>query len=237
MKNIGRFIWYKLFGIDFVFHSSDHFNIQYSSRAEVDSLENSTPEGGEAKWVDDQECDSLNKLYSDILSIDCLIKRTARNTVISDGDPNSKIMIIGEAPGQEEDIQGKPFVGQSGILLNNMLKSIGISRSTIFISNIVFWRPPGNRTPAPDEVSLCLPYVKRLIRLINPEVLLLLGSVAVHALLNTNIPISKCRGRVSEVMGIKTISTYHPAYLLRSSNQKVQAFKDFLLLSNVLKIY
>ena len=177
---------------------------------------------------------SLQKLLQEINSINCLIKSTARNTVVFDGDINSKVMIIGEAPGQEEDIQGKPFVGQSGILLNNMLKSIGLSRQDVIISNIVFWRPPFNRTPSTDEISLCLPYVKQLIQIINPKVLLLLGGVANHALLNTMAPMSRIRGTINNVLGIKAVSTYHPAYLLRSSTQKKQAFHDFLLLKHII---
>lgn len=176
----------------------------------------------------------LKQLLQEINSIDCLIKNTARNTVVFDGSINSKIMIIGEAPGQEEDIQGKPFVGQSGILLNNMLKSIGLSRQNVIISNVVFWRPPFNRTPSTDEISLCLPYVKRLIQIINPQVLLLLGGVSNHALLNTMTSMSSLRGAINEVLGIKTVSTYHPAYLLRSSTQKKQAFNDFLILKNII---
>lgn len=176
----------------------------------------------------------LKQLLQEINNIDCLIKHTARNTVVFDGDINSKIMIIGEAPGQEEDIQGIPFVGQSGMLLNNMLQAIGLSRQDVIIANIVFWRPPLNRTPSTDEISLCLPYVKRLIKIINPEVLLLLGGVSNHALLNTMSSMSSLRGSINSVLGIRTVSTYHPAYLLRSSTQKQQAFKDFLLLRKIL---
>lgn len=177
---------------------------------------------------------ALVQLLQEINNIDCLIRHTARNTVIFDGDIHSNVMIIGEAPGQEEDIQCKPFVGQSGILLNNMLRAIGLSRETVIISNIVFWRPPFNRTPSTDEISLCLPYVKRLIGIIKPKVLLLLGAVSNHALLNTIAPMSKLRGTMNNILGIKTVSTYHPAYLLRSSSQKKYAFYDFLLLKRII---
>ena len=176
----------------------------------------------------------LKQLLQEINNIDCIIKHTARNTVVFDGDINSKIMIIGEAPGQEEDIQGKPFVGQSGMLLNNMLHAIGLSRQDVIIANIVFWRPPLNRTPSTDEISLCLPYVKQLIKIINPEVLLLLGGVSNHALLNTMASMSMLRGSINSVLNIRTVSTYHPAYLLRSSTQKQHAFKDFLLLRKII---
>ncbi len=174
----------------------------------------------------------LSKLLLEINNIDCPIRHTARSTVVFDGNIDSKLMIIGEAPGQEEDIQCKPFVGQSGILLNNMLKAIGLSREDSIISNIVFWRPPFNRTPSTDEISLCLPYVNRLIKIVNPKVLLLLGAVSNHALLNNNLPMSKLRGNVNNVLGIKAVSTYHPAYLLRSSNQKKYVFKDLLILKS-----
>ncbi|MBQ9441186.1 MAG: hypothetical protein IJU54_02165 [Alphaproteobacteria bacterium] len=176
----------------------------------------------------------LKQLLIDIDNIDCIIKHTARNTVVFDGNINSEVMIIGEAPGQEEDIQGKPFVGQSGMLLNNMLRSIGLSRENVIISNIVFWRPPFNRTPSTDKISLCLPYVQRLIEIIMPKVLLLLGAVSNHALLNTMAPMSRLRGSVNNVSGIKAVSTYHPAYLLRSSTQKKYAFHDFLLLKHII---
>jgi DNA polymerase len=158
----------------------------------------------------------------------------AKNTVFSDGAPSSDIMIIGEAPGQEEDIQGKPFVGQSGQLLDNMLRAIGIARRDVYISNIVFWRPPGNRTPTSDEITFCLPYVEAHVKLMNPKVLLLLGGVAVRTILNTVEPITRIRGSVHTYHEMNVIATYHPAYLLRSPAQKYLVFQDLLLLKKII---
>jgi DNA polymerase len=158
----------------------------------------------------------------------------SKNTVISDGSPGSGIMVIGEAPGQEEDEQGKPFVGQSGQLLDNMLKAVGIKRSDVYISNVVFWRPPGNRTPSVDEIAMCMPYVERHIMLVNPKILLLLGGVAVKAVLDTSESISRIRGRKNEYKGINVVATFHPAYLLRSPGQKQVAFRDFIQLKRQL---
>ena len=233
-KLIAILRWYEAFGVNVLFFDTSNvaskvkpmFSIPHCV-AKHDVIRSQYPDNLQNNFTRD----NLSNLYKEIYQLDCPIKRTARNTVISDGNPQSKIMLIGEAPGQDEDIQGKPFVGQSGTLLNNMLKAVNINRSDVFISNIVFWRPPGNRTPSPEEISLCLPYAKRLIKLISPRVIMLLGSVAVHALLETSLPISKIRGRLVEVLGIKTIPTYHPAYLLRSSIQKKLAFNDFLLLA------
>ena len=210
--------WYKSFGIDHVFY-------------DVNSIKSS---------VKNQDIDikgtfqTLDELKKAVSEIDCNLKKTARNTVFSDGSPDSKIMIIGEAPGQEEDEQGKPFVGQSGQLLNNMLIAVGLSREDVYISNIVFWRPPGNRTPSSDEISLCMPYVEQHIMLIKPDVLLLLGGVAVKSILKTNDSISSLRGKRNLYNKIETIATFHPAYLLRSPGQKQLAFGDFIMLKQML---
>lgn len=213
--------WYKTFGIDFVYEK----NISQKNNVRQESTH---PR---------RDCDfqNLDELRSFIMESDlCNLKNTSRNTVFSDGDPKSKIMIIGEAPGQEEDIQGKPFVGQSGQLLNNMLLSVGISREDVYISNIVFWRPPGNRTPSNEEISICLPYVQKHIEFISPKVLLLLGSVSIRAILNSSLPISKLRGKKTMYNNIIVIPSFHPAYLLRSPNQKSLAFLDMIELKKCL---
>ena len=177
---------------------------------------------------------SLDELKQAVFNLDFPLKRMARHTVFSDGNPSSDVMIIGEAPGQDEDEQGKPFVGQSGKLLNSMLMSVGLSRGDVYISNILFWRPPGNRTPSAEEIAFCMPYVEQHVKLIKPKVLLLLGGVAVKSILNTSESISRLRGSKNTYMGIKTIATFHPAYLLRSPNQKAIAFRDFILLKKTL---
>ncbi len=212
--------WYKVFGIDHVFY--DLNSIKPKVETQEISFENQTT------------FSSLEDLKKAVLKIDCILKKTARNTVFSDGNPNSDIMIIGEAPGQEEDEQGKPFVGQSGKLLDNMLLSVGIKRSDVYISNIVFWRPPGNRTPSAEEIALCMPYVEAHISFIKPKVLLLLGSVAVKSLLNTSEGISRLRGKKNIYKNIDVIPTFHPAYLLRSPGQKALAFRDFISLKKLL---
>ncbi len=234
--------WYKVLGVDVLFYSlPDEIKLNKIDKQRPFSMPPDScrsnnvfvPTDACRKSID--EINELSALYEEIRKIDCPIKRTARNIVISDGDPKSKIMLIGEAPGYDEDLQGKPFVGQSGILLNKMLNSVGINREDVFITNVCYWRPPGNRNPSPDEISLCLPYVKHLIKLVNPKVIMLLGSVATHALLDTMQPISKLRGRLVDVMGIKTIPTYHPAYLLRSPVQKKFAYDDLKLLAQCYK--
>jgi DNA polymerase len=179
-----------------------------------------------------KEIGTLEELKAAILGIDCPLRNAAKNTVFSDGDPSSEVMLIGEAPGKEEDEQGKPFVGQSGQLLNEMLRAVGLERTKVYITNIVFWRPPGNRTPSSDEVSVCLPYVRKHIDMIGPRVVVLLGSVAIQALLQTKSSVASIRGRTQSISGIPVIPTYHPAYLLRSPGQKAAAFQDFI---NVIK--
>lgn len=212
--------WYQTFGIDHVFYDLNSIKL-HLKKQEISS-------GNHLNFS------SLEDLKKAVFNIDCILKKTARNTVFSDGNPNSDIMIIGEAPGQEEDEQGKPFVGQSGKLLDNMLISVGIKRSEVYISNIVFWRPPGNRTPSAEEISLCMPYVEAHISFIKPKILLLLGSVAVKSLLNTTDGISRLRGKKNTYKNIDVIPTFHPAYLLRSPGQKALAFRDFISLKKLL---
>ncbi|MDR1391476.1 MAG: uracil-DNA glycosylase [Holosporales bacterium] len=222
LRKIDHFLarWYKAFGIDHLFHAVESTETLSKKQEQVEAnvLNFST----------------LDELKNAVFNIDCHLKRTARNTVFSDGNPESKLMIIGEAPGQEEDEQGKPFVGQSGKLLNNMLHSVGLNRSEVYISNILFWRPPGNRSPSPDEILFCMPYVEQHIKLINPKLLLLLGGVAVKSILNTSESISKLRGMKNVYNGITTIATFHPAYLLRSPGQKTAAFKDLVIMKKLL---
>jgi DNA polymerase len=181
-----------------------------------------------------EKFENMEELKRAVLDLNCHLKRTAKNTVFADGLPDSRVMIIGEAPGQEEDEQGRPFVGQSGKLLDNMLMAVGIDRSEVYISNVVFWRPPGNRTPSTEEIALCMPYVREHVRLVHPKVLLLLGGVAVKSVLSTNEPISRMRGRPQTYEGIPTVVTFHPAYLLRSPSQKQSAFFDLIMLRKLL---
>jgi uracil-DNA glycosylase family 4 len=164
----------------------------------------------------------------------CALKSTASRTVFADGNPAAALMILGEGPGGEEDRLGLPFVGPSGKLLDRMLAAIGRDRTSAYISNVVFWRPPGNRKPSPIELAQCLPFVERHIALVAPSVLLLAGDTAAKTLLQRSEGITRMRGRwaeyraAPEAENIPTLPTYHPSYLLRSSAQKRDSWHDFL---------
>lgn len=166
----------------------------------------------------------------------CALKATARNTVFSDGVDSAPVLILGEAPGKDEDEQGKPFVGRSGQLLDKMLATIGLDRkSNVLISNTIYWRPPGNRDPTPGETVSCLPFVERLIELSRPKLLILTGKAAAHTVLKRDDGVMKLRGRKLQYTreGIKApvnaMVMLHPAYLLRQPQQKRLAWADLLL--------
>jgi len=165
----------------------------------------------------------------------CALKRTAKTTVFCDGNPQADVMIVGEAPGADEDRMGKPFVGVSGQLLDRMLGFIGLKRETNFyITNILPWRPPGNRTPTTGEIALCQPFIERHIALKNPKVLIFAGGVSAKTLFGTSEGIMKLRGRWFDFRpdylpkGVPTMAIFHPAYLLRSPAQKREAWVDLL---------
>ena len=165
----------------------------------------------------------------------CALKQTATRMVFADGAPHSRVMLIGEAPGRDEDIQGKPFVGRSGQLLDRMLAAIGLDRTSVYIANVVPWRPPGNRTPTPEETALCLPFVLRQIELARPEMLVLLGGAAAKTILSTDQGIMRLRGTwseaaVSDSLTLPALPTFHPAYLLRNPSHKRFAWNDLLSL-------
>lgn len=187
-------------------------------------------------------CNTLSKLYEHMLSFDgCALKETATNTVFADGNPKSDIMVIGEAPGADEDAVGKPFVGASGKLLDKMFAAIGLSRQdNLYISNIIPWRPPFNRNPSPEEIDACLPLIEKHIELIAPKIIVLVGGIACKALLRTTDGISKVRGRLVEYKNLASgacvpaFAIYHPAYLLRSPGQKRQAWDDLKALRDII---
>ncbi len=164
----------------------------------------------------------------------CPLKRTATNLVFADGNPEARIMLIGEAPGADEDRLGKPFVGVSGQLLDRMLACIGLDRRSAYITNVIFWRPPGNRPPTAAEIAACLPFVERHIELVSPEVLVLLGAVPAQTLLARNDGITRLRGRwfpfesAGMARPVPAMPVYHPAYLLRQPAQKRAAWRDWL---------
>lgn len=166
----------------------------------------------------------------------CPLKKTASNTVFADGNPEADLMILGEAPGANEDRKGLPFVGDAGQLLDRMLSAIELDRTRVYISNVVFWRPPGNRTPTPAEVALCLPFVEKHIALVKPRHLLFVGASAAKTLLVTSEGVLRLRGRWFDYKNdflaqpIPTLVTLHPAYLLRMPQQKSLVWQDLLSL-------
>jgi DNA polymerase len=162
----------------------------------------------------------------------CPLQHTATSLVFADGNPQAAVMFVGEAPGADEDRQGRPFVGVSGQLLDRMLDSIGLDRTSAYIANILPWRPPGNRKPTPAETTMCLPFVERQIALVAPRVLVFLGGTSVQNLLGRSEGITRLRGRWLEyrrdALAIPALPTFHPAYLLRSPALKRQAWADLL---------
>ena len=175
------------------------------------------------------KADNLEKLKKSIDDIkNCTLKKNATNMVFSDGNPKSKIMFIGEAPGANEDEEGLPFVGRAGTLLDKMLASIDLNRKKIYISNIINYRPPDNRRPTDEEIKRYLPFVTKHIEIINPKILVLLGSTAMNALIGSEVVISKMRGKwIEKKFGnckTSVIITFHPAFLMRQPAQKKMAW-------------
>jgi DNA polymerase len=168
----------------------------------------------------------------------CELKRHAKQLVFADGNPQARIMFVGEAPGRDEDIEGLPFVGRSGKLLDLMLKAIGLDRTAAYIANIIPWRPPGNRTPTPQESQICLPFIRRQIELVDPNVLVCLGGPSSQTLLGFTDGIMKTRGRwlsyETGTRAIRAMATLHPAYLLRQPLHKRLAWRDFLAIKKAL---
>jgi uracil-DNA glycosylase len=168
----------------------------------------------------------------------CALRTTATQLVFADGNPRARVMFVGEAPGRDEDIEGLPFVGRSGKLLDRMMAAIGLDRSCVYIANIVPWRPPGNRTPTPQESAICLPFTLRQIELADPDVLVCLGGPSAQTLLDIRDGILKARGRWfafhTGTRQIRATATLHPAYLLRQPLQKRLAWRDFLAIRKTL---
>lgn len=186
-------------------------------------------------------CSSLAELAAALRRFDaCPLQRTATNLVFADGNQQARVMFIGEAPGREEDEQGRPFVGRSGQLLDRMLAAIGLSRhsaepaSSAYITNVIYWRPPGNRKPTEAETLMCMPFVLRTIELARPEFIVCLGSTPTQRLLGLTDGILKTRGAWREFRGTPVLPTLHPAYLLRQPAQKRLAWRDLLSLKRKL---
>ncbi|AIL65771.1 Uracil DNA glycosylase superfamily protein [Rickettsiales bacterium Ac37b] len=244
--------WYHQMGVDEIVSNNTHSLLQNSINEEKKiHVSQNIPDIKHAKPVTHftpvldiikhsknlvENCHDLSKLEQIVKEFDgCILKKTATNTVFCDGNNQAEIMFIGEAPGANEDLQGIPFCGASGILLDNMLEYIDLSRKkNIYISNSIFWRPPGNRRPTPEEIAMCLPFVEKHIALVNPKLLVLVGATAVSSLLATTEAVSKLRSRIHEYSNdylnnpIPTIVIYHPSYLLRQPSQKRLVWQDLL---------
>jgi DNA polymerase len=168
----------------------------------------------------------------------CALRTTAKQLVFADGNPQARVMFVGEAPGRDEDLAGLPFVGRSGKLLDLMIAAIGLDRTNAYIANVIPWRPPGNRTPTPQETQICLPFILRQIELANPEILVCLGGPSSQTLLGVKDGIKRTRGRwftfQTGTREIKAIATFHPAYLLRSPLEKRFAWRDLLAIKKAL---
>jgi DNA polymerase len=184
---------------------------------------------------------TLEELRQHMAAFDgCNLKFTAKNLVFADGNPNAELMLVGEAPGRDEDLEGLPFVGRSGRLLDRMLAAIGLDRNSAYIANVIPWRPPGNRTPTPHETEICRPFIERQIELVNPKVLVNLGGPSAKTLLNTTEGILRLRGNwrvhtTASGIAIPAMPTLHPAYLLRTPAHKKLAWRDFLEVKAKLK--
>jgi DNA polymerase len=210
--------------------------MQDKSLQPIDPVKSSTHEIIAKATYLANNCQTLEELEQIVKNFDgCILKKTANHTVFADGNSKSRIMLIGEAPGANEDLQGIPFCGESGKLLDNMLLAIGLSRSeNVYITNCIFWRPPGNRRPTAEEIAMCRPFVEKHIALIQPKLIVLVGSTAVSSVLSNNEPISKLRHKFYEYTNqclthkIHITPIFHPSYLLRQPTQKRQAWYDLL---------
>lgn len=164
----------------------------------------------------------------------CRLHSSRKTIVFGTGNPRARLMFIGEAPGQDEDLQGKPFVGKAGQLLTKIIKAMGMERDDVYIANILKCRPPSNRNPQPDEIATCEPFLKKQVEIIAPEVICALGTFAAQTLLGTDRKISSLRGRFHDYQGIRLMPTYHPAYLLRNPNDKRLVWEDMKLIMEIL---
>jgi uracil-DNA glycosylase family 4 len=186
------------------------------------------------------EAATLAELEALVAAFDgCALKRTAKSLCFKRGSDTARIMLIGEAPGRDEDLQGKPFVGRAGQLLDRMLAAIGLGEADVYITNTVYWRPPGNRTPSPEEIQACAPFLARQIELVSPRMLVLLGGAAAKTLLGASEGIMRLRGKwltySCAVGDVPALATLHPAFLLRQPEQKRLAWRDLMLLKAALE--
>jgi len=225
---------------DFLIQSGVHTFLQETPNKLLETQENQSkyPEKKDVKKFD--EITGIDDLIPIIINHESALKNKAKKLVLYDGNVNSNLMIIGEAPGQEEDEQGIPFVGRAGQLLNKMLLAINVDREDVYVTNVVPWRPPQNRTPTDQEILEFLPFLQKQIEIIKPKFLYLLGTTAAKAILSTPLSLGKLRGKWYEYntpnLGspINVLVSYHPAFLLRSPNYKKEAWSDLQMLQKKL---
>jgi len=214
-----------------VFLERGKLNILQRRMSQEDLFSQLTTEGTAQPADDLQRCNTLKELYEATKDCQkCRLGRTRKNYVFGEGNEHAKVMLIGEAPGADEDEQGRPFVGRSGELLNKILSAIKFSREEVYIANIIKSRPPNNRNPEPDEIQACLPYLIRQIELIRPKIILALGKVAANTLLGNSHTMNALRGKLHRWRNIDVIVTYHPAALLRNPNWKKLCWEDVQML-------
>ena len=210
------------------FYKFINYNLVYNNKA-INRYKKNTSE------ISSDKAEKLKKLKNSIFNIkNCELKKSATNIVFADGNPKAKIMLIGEAPGSNEDQEGLPFVGRAGTLLDKMLNSINLDRKKVYISNIINYRPPDNRRPTDEEIKRYLPFITKHIEIINPKILVLLGSTAMNALIGNEVVISKMRGKwIEKKFGnckTSVIVTFHPAFLMRQPAQKKMAWIDLKMI-------
>lgn len=224
-----------------VIHPLPNENIQAQNRPATTVLAQATTSACKNARELCEKAQNLQELRAIVENFDgCALKLTAKSTVFGAGNPEADVVLIGEAPGADEDRLGVPFVGRSGRLLEKMLAAAGLSRDEVYITNVLPWRPPGNRTPTDGEVAVCLPFLRRQIDFIRPKIILLLGGSAANALLGNAEPISRMRGKwleyvTADKQTIAALASFHPAFLLRNSAQKAKAWSDFLRMVKKLK--
>ena len=220
--------------LEFIKNSGVNYFLQDTAKNWFENPTNSS-----ASQINDMNGDKsqkISQIIDKIKNFDTPLKKTAKNLVVYDGSFDAKVMFIGEAPGRDEDNQGLPFVGRAGQLLNKMLSAINLKREEVYITNVVNWRPPDNRTPTDDEILQFLPFLQEQIDVVNPDFIFLLGGVAAKAILSTPLALGKLRGSWHEYQSLQlnkkiyTIASYHPAFLLRSPQYKKASWEDLQML-------
>ena len=220
--------------LEFIKNAGVNYFLQDTARNWFENPTNSS-----SKQINDMNGDKsqkISQIIDKIKNFDTPLKKTAKNLVVYDGSFDAKVMFIGEAPGRDEDTQGLPFVGRAGQLLNKMLSAINLKREEVYITNVVNWRPPDNRTPTDDEILQFLPFLQEQIDVVNPDYIFLLGGVAAKAILSTPLALGKLRGSWHEYQSLQlnkkiyTIASYHPAFLLRSPQYKKASWEDLQML-------